>query len=136
MIPALIFVISIVLLLQFLVAYCRSLLAAISQVGLSEQTHEVTGIEDRIVSGDDFKRLLQLVRLCPGPGGDTFQIRAMRAYYTLLNLLGSVFRSLAPRVAAWAERERENCAYFAAVVLDRRIAYNRELMSRQATNRL
>ena len=135
MIAALILVVSVTLLVQFFVAYCRSLLASSWRAELSEQVHEVTGIEDRIVHGDDFRRLLQLIRLCPEPGDDRLKIRAVRAYFALLNLVRASFRSLAPRIAAWAMRERANCTYFAAVTLDRRIAYNRELVARHLANR-
>ena len=136
MIAALIFVVSVAFLVQFFVAYCRSLVAASYQVELSEQAHEVTGIVDRLVKGEDFKRVLQLIRLCPEPGDDRLKLRAVRAYFALLNLLRASFRSLAPRIAAWAAQELANCTYFAAVALDRRIAYNRELVSRHLANRL
>ena len=134
MMAALIFVISFVLLLQFFVAYCRSLIAAYKQVDLSEDAREVTGISDRIVQGDDFVRLLQLLRLCPEPGDDRMEIGAVRTYYRLMNLTRALSRSLAPAVSAWTEIEREGCSYFAAVALDRRIAHNRELMAKQMSH--
>lgn len=134
MIPALIFVVSAVALFQFFVSYCRSLVAAYSKVELSEQTREVAGIEDHIVAGDDFHRLLQLVGLCPEPGDDKMEIWSVRNYYRLLNALRAVFRPLAPSVSEWAERERVGCSYFAAVTLDRRITYNRDLMSQQMSH--
>lgn len=131
MIPAFILVVSTVFLVQFFVTYCRSLIAAYRQVDLSEDAREVTGIEDHIVHGDDFRRLLQLVWLCPESGDDRFEIGAVRLYYVLLNSLRAFGRPLVPAVATWAEREREGCAYFAAVALDRRIAHNRDLMAQQ-----
>jgi hypothetical protein len=39
-------------------------------------------------------------------------------------------------VAAWAEQERESCSYFAAVALDRRISYSRDLFTQQIADRL
>ena len=45
-------------------------------------------------------------------------------------------RPTVPRVAAWAEQERENCSYFAAVALDRRISYSRDLFTQQVADRL
>ncbi len=136
MIAALIFVISMAALLQFFVSYCRSLIAAYRKVELSEQAREVIGIQDQVVDGDDFRRLLQLVRLCPEPGDDGIEIRAVRTYYGLLNLLRAALRPLTPAVVAWAEQERRSCTYFAAVALDRRIAHNRDLMSEQISNSL
>lgn len=131
MMAALFLVISVAAFLQFFIAYCRSLIAAYKQVDLSEDAREVTGIEDHLVRGDDFRRLFQLVRLCPEPGDDRFEIGAVRLYYSMLNMLRAIFGSLAPHVANWTEQERAGCAYFAAVALDRRIAHNRDLMAQQ-----
>jgi len=136
MIAALIFVISIAALLQFFVTYCRSVIAAYGKQELSEQGREVTGIRSRNIRSEDFQRLLQLVGLCPGPGNDRNDIRLVRAYYNLLGALGIAGGKLAPAAAFWAERERQSCAYFAAVALDRRIAYSRDLMARQIANQL
>lgn len=131
MIAAAILVISVVGLAQFFVAYCRSLIAAYKQVDLSEDAREVTGIEDHLVHGDDFRRLLQLVRLCPEAGDDAFEIGAVRLYFRLLTRLRSLGAVLSPRLTHWAEQERAGCAYFAAVALDRRIAHNRDLLAQQ-----
>ncbi len=131
MIAALICVISLAALLQFFVSYCRSLIAAYSKVELSEHVREVTGIESQTVAGDEFERLLQLVRLCPERGDDRGGIRAVGAYYGLLNLVRVTFRSVAPGLADWVELERQHCSYFAAVALDRRIAYSRDLLAQQ-----
>lgn len=136
MIASLIFVVSLAALLQFFVSYCRSVLASYGRQELSRQGREVTGIEDRIVHGDEFDRLLELVRLCPEPGNDRGDIRAVRAYYGLLNSLRAVACKVFPPIAAWSERERVACAYFAAVALDRRIAFSRDLMAQQVSNQL
>ncbi len=131
MIAALIFVIAIAGFLQFFVSYCRSLIAAYERVDLSEQAREVTGINDHEVDGQDFGRLLQLVRMCPEPGDDTGEIRAVSTYYRLLSITRAALRSIAPALENWVERERGSCAYFAAVALDRRIAHNRDLLAQQ-----
>ncbi len=136
MIAPLIFVISAAALLQFFFSYCRSVIGASSKQDLSEQAREVTGIENHVVSGEEFGRLLRLVELCPAPGDDSYEIRAVRAYYRLLNVLRVLTRPMVPAVALWAERERAGCAYYAAVALDHRIAYNRDLMAEQLNNRL
>lgn len=133
MIAALILVISLAALLQFFISYCRSIIAAYRKVELSEQAREVAGISVDRVDGEEFQRLLQLVRLCPEPGDDTFEIRAVRAYYTFLNFLRALFRPVAPGVNSWLDEERSGCAYFAAVALDRRIAHNREMMAELAS---
>jgi hypothetical protein len=136
MIAALIFVISFVALLQFFVLHCRSILAYSRRVELSDRIREVTGLTDKDVSAEDFGRLLQLVRLCPERGNDRKEIRVVGAYYALLDLLERVSRSLIPSVAAWIEHERQGCSYFAAVALDRRISYSRDLFTQQVADRL
>ncbi len=136
MIASLVFVISVSALLQFFVSYCRSVIGACSKLELSEQVREIGGIESCRVQSGEFARLLQLLRLCPEPGNDQFDIGAVHSYYGLLGLLRAMVRGLAPALASWAEYERQGCAYFAAVALDRRIAYSRDLMAQQLANRL
>ena len=57
-------------------------------------------------------------------------------YYALLDAMKTAFRPLSSSVARWAESERESCAYFAAVSLDRRISYSRELFAQQISGSL
>jgi hypothetical protein len=133
MIAAIILVFSVAAFLQFFVSYCRSLIAAYNEVELSEQARQVTGIESRTVSGDDFRRMLELVRVCPELGDDSREIGAVRTYYSMLGALRKLANSLLPRMTAWAERERASCTYFVAVALDRRIARNRFLLEQQSS---
>jgi len=110
MIPALIFVIAIAGFLQFFVSYCRSLIAAYERVDLSEQAREVTGINSRHVNGQDFARLLQMVRMCPEPGDDSREIGAVRTYFRLLSVARAAVHRIAPSLEQRMERERESCA--------------------------
>ncbi len=136
MIAALIVVISIAALLQFFISYCRSVIAAYSKVELSEQVREVAGIAAQPVNGDEFRRLVSLVRLCPERGDDGMEIRLVGAYHGMLSTARGMLRSMVPAIAGWAERERENCSYFAAVALDRRIAFSRDLLAQQSAGRI
>ena len=135
MIAALIVVISLAALLQFFISYCRSLLAAYGKVELSEQVRDITGLEEPSVTGEEFKRVLQLVRLCPDSGEDGLEIRLVGTYYALLNLLRSMIGRLSPAIIGWADHERQSCSYFAAVALDRRIMYSRDLLAQQMPDR-
>ncbi|MGH9715007.1 MAG: hypothetical protein ACRD5M_17060 [Candidatus Acidiferrales bacterium] len=135
MMAALICVISIVAFLQFFVSYCRSVLASSRKVQLSDRVREVAGIDKQNVAAADFQRLLQLVRLCPERGDDQTEIRAVGTYYGFLHVVGRASNSLIPSVAAWSERERQSCSYFAAVALDRRISYSHDLLSQQSGDR-
>src|SRR5580704_15036919 len=136
MIAALICVVSAAIFLQFFVSYCRSILASSKNIALSDRVREVTGIADHEVGADDFNRLLQLVRLCPERGDDQSEIRAVGTYYGLLAVLNRISRPVAPSLSVWLEQERKSCSYFAAVALDRRISYSRDLFTQQITDRL
>jgi hypothetical protein len=54
----------------------------------------------------------------------------------MLDTMNKAFRPLSLVVARWAETERESCSYFAAVALDRRISYSRELLAQQISGSL
>ena len=134
MIAALIFVVSFLTLLQFFVSYCRSLIVESRRHELSEQTREICGITTRTLAGDQFRRLLQLIALCPESGGDGNKVRAVSVYYRMLNVVRNLSKWAIPSAASWIEAERGGCAYVAAVVLDRRIAHNRMMMAQQASH--
>jgi hypothetical protein len=134
-IAALICVASIVVLLQFFVSYSRSVIAAYQKSELSEQVREVAGIEGEAVRSEQFGQLVQLVRLCPQKRDDSGDLAVVRIYYRMMGWLEALARSAAPGVRQWAQRERVNCTYFAAVALDRRIAYSRALLAQQMSER-
>lgn len=130
MMPAIILVVSLAALLQFFVSYCRSLIAATVKQPLSPEVQDVTGIS-RAASGEDFLRVLQLLQLCPARPHDRGEIRAIDAYFHLLNFLRSTLGRLVPALLSWTEVERGQCTYFAAVTLERRIAFSRDLLAQQ-----
>ena len=136
MIAALICVMSLAVFAQFFVWYCRSILAPSRRVVLSERVREVTGIANQEVAPDDFHRLLQLVRLCPERGDDRSEIRAVGTYYRILAILKNISTVAGPRLTQWVDHERQDCSYFAAVALDRRISYSRDLFTQQISDRL
>ena len=130
MMGALIFVCSVILLLQFFVSYCRSLIGASVKHQLSPEVLDVTGLS-RATSGEDFARVSQLLQLCPDRPEDRSPVRAVGAYFRLLNFIGGTVARLAPSTRAWIESERSRCTHFAAVTLDRRIAFSRDLLAQQ-----
>jgi hypothetical protein len=132
MIAALIFVCSVAALLQFFISYCRSALIATSREPLSIQARDVTGLVGMTACGEEFRLYMELLQLCPDRPDDRRIVRAVRVYYRMVSGLRSVMSRLAPKVSSWAETERSRCAYFAAVMLDRHIAYNRTLAAEQA----
>jgi hypothetical protein len=130
MMAALILVCSLVLMLQFFVSYCRSLIAASAKEPLPLEVREVTGIS-RTASPEDFSRVMQLLQLCPDRPEDRGDLRAIGAYYRLLGFVRATIAKVAPSLKSWADRERALCAYFAAVALGRRIAFSRNLLAQQ-----
>lgn len=135
MMAALLVFIASAALFEFFVSYCRCLLAACSKRELSLEALQVTGIENCAARGDEFTRLFRLANLCPERRGDNAGFPAVSAYHRMLSLLQGASREVVPRLADWAERERVRCSYFAAGVLDRRIAYSRELWAEQIADR-
>ena len=130
MMAAIILLFSIVVLLQFFVSYCRSLIAASAKEPLSEEVQDVTGIS-RNPSADDFFRVVQLLHLCPERPEERGEIKAIGAYFKVLGVLRKTLARLFPSVQGWTDLERGQCTHFAAVVLGRRIAFSRNLLAQQ-----
>lgn len=130
MMASIILVCSVVFLLQFFVSYCRSLIAASVKHPLSAEVQDVTGITNS-ATGDDFARVVQLLQLCPDRPEDRSGVQAIGAYFGLLGYLRATVARIFPSVLAWTEKERGQCTYFAAVTLDRRIAFSRDMFAQQ-----
>jgi len=125
-----IFVLSVATLLMFFVSYCRSLTAASSRHLLSREVRDVTGIP-ALPSGKDFVRVVQLLQLCPERPQDRTGLQAVGLYFKILNLVRRSLAQMIPSLQTWTERELAGCARFAVVVLDRRIAFSREILAQQ-----
>jgi hypothetical protein len=133
-IAILIFAFSVIALVQFFASYCHAMVAASRNLELSDEARDVTGIAFRSASGGEFARVVELARLCPEPGNDGPAMVAVRIYFSLLGSLRAGFGWASGRFANGLEGERGRCAYFAAIALDRRIAYTRSLTSPQTPN--
>jgi len=130
MTAAFILVCSVGFLLMFFVSYCRSLLATSSTVALTQEVRDVTGISS-VVAPEDFSRVVQLLQLCPDRPEERGRIRTVSMYYKFLGVIRSTIAAVAPSLKSWADRERAQCGYFAAVVLGQRIAFSRDLLAQQ-----
>ena len=133
MIDVLIFVISFLTLLQFFVSYSRSLIAECRCVVLSAEAREICGVTSGIAS-NQFRRLVKLISLCPQRPPDNRQVRIVAVYFHFLGLVRVLLNWAIPSASTWIESERSGCAYLAAVVLDRRIAYTRLMMAQQSSH--
>jgi hypothetical protein len=130
MMAALIFAVSLVTLLMFFVSYCRSLMAASSRHPLSAELRDVTGIQ-ALPTSRDYVKVMQLLQLCPENPADRMGLRAVSLYHEILKMTQQSMARLVPKLQRWTEQERAGCANFAAVTLDRRIAFNRETLLRE-----
>ena len=130
MMAAIILVCSVIFLLQFFVSYCRSIIAASIKHPLSAEVQDVTGIHST-AAGEDFARVVQLLHLCPDRPEDRSGIQAIGAYFNLLGFVRATVARIAPSLKAWTETERGQCTYFAAVTLERRIAFSRDMFAQQ-----
>ena len=108
-------------LVQFAIAYCRTLLMAYGKVEVSDTAYALAAIASRKVKRDDFDRLLRLAHIAPDPEDDSAEILTVRVYYLAMRLLRALTAPLSTRMARVAECELASCAYFAAVTLDRRL---------------
>ena len=127
---------SLVALLPLYLSSCRTTLTMAARVPLSDRVTALLGADEAELSGDDFQRILQLVRMCPEHGADREGIRAVMVYYRMVQLCGGLVGKFSPRWNSWSERERGHCAHFAAGVLDRSISSSRRLTTQQASDQL
>jgi hypothetical protein len=134
MIPALICAVSFLTLLQFFVSYSRSMIAECRCVKLSAEACEICGVTSGTAAGNQFRRLVKLISLCPQRPGDNRQVRIVAVYFHFLGLVRLLLNWAMPSASRWIESERSGCAYLAAVVLDRRIAYTRMMMAQQSSH--
>ncbi|HYW66786.1 MAG TPA: hypothetical protein VFB10_08775 [Candidatus Dormibacteraeota bacterium] len=130
MMAALIFAVSLATLWMFFVSYCRSLVAASSRHPLSAEVRDVTGI-NAVASAGDYRRVVQLLQLCPERQEDRTGLHAVSIYHSFLTAARRMSAWVVPSLRSWTEHEQAGCAYFAAVALDRRIAYSREMLAQQ-----
>jgi hypothetical protein len=130
MMAVLIFLISLVTLFMFFVSYCRSMMASAARHELSEEVRDVTGIREVAVA-HDYERVLQILQLCPERPDDRSSLRAIDLYHACLLAAHGVLTTVMPRLKPWMDQEQASCAYFAAVTLDRRISFNREMLAQQ-----
>jgi hypothetical protein len=120
MISVLILVFSVGAVLQFGLSYCRSLLAGFAEYGVSARTRELGALAEGAARGEDFGKLMSLIRVCPHAGNDGRQLLFVQLYFVLLGAIG-IIGGRSQDIVQWAARERGNCAQAVAVMLDRRV---------------
>jgi len=121
--------ISIVALSQFALYYWRAILAGVAAQPVSDRVLAAANLDAGRMQGRDFEKLAGLHELTPelGPGGGGLSL--VRAYYRIVEGLGTLSGMRMPAVAEWCERERVICARYAAVQIDRRLQVNLALVA-------
>jgi|HubBroStandDraft_6_1064221.scaffolds.fasta_scaffold05812_2 hypothetical protein len=121
MIAACILVMSVGAMLQFALAYCRTLLVAYSKVELSPLTLQVAKLSSESFEPDEFYRVMCLARMAQPNRDDAAEIHSISAYYRLVEFIGYIVAPFSRTARAWIRQELSRCTYFAAVTLDRRL---------------
>ncbi len=124
MIAAILFAISVVALGQFALHYWRAILAGVAAQPLSDQMRTAAGLAGGSVGPADFNALLNLHEVTQGLKGDNGGLRAVRAYYRVVETLGRLAGLGLPLVAAWTERELATCTRYVAVRVGQRLERN------------
>jgi hypothetical protein len=77
---------------------------------------------------------MRLVKMCPDVNADSGNLAAVEFYFNAITLAALAAQRVGWNLNSWADRERSACAFFAAVILDRRISGSRELLAAQMTS--
>ena len=120
MIAVILFVISAVALGQFGLYYWRAMLAGVAANPVSERVLAAAGIVDASIGAQDFRSILSLHDLAPDLRGPNGHFRGVRAYYSVVEKLGSIV----PAMASWANGEMATCSRYAAVLVDQHLQRN------------
>ncbi|MFY9689930.1 MAG: hypothetical protein WAJ86_08345 [Candidatus Acidiferrales bacterium] len=134
MVLALIYIACLLVVLEFFVYRCRSILASSRMIELPAGIREAAGVDRTDVAPGDFEKFVELANLCPEESAGDPSVCAVCTYYNIVHMLGRASREVAPRLQSWAEREQRNCSHFAAVTLDRRISGTRRLLAQGVQN--
>ncbi len=124
MIAAILSAISVAAVVQFALYYWRSVLAGVAAQPLSDRLREAAGLAGASVGPADFHAVVNLHQLTAGLKDDGNGLGAVRAYYSVVKVIGRLARLRLPALAAWAEREMATCSRYVAVRMDQRLQRN------------
>jgi hypothetical protein len=120
MIAAIIFTVSVVAFAQFGLYYWRATISGIAAQAISERIRMAAGITHEGIGPQDFRNIIILKDLSPDLRGPNGGFTAIRAYYAVVEKLGSI----APALASWANTEMATCSRYAAVLMDQHLERN------------
>lgn len=120
MVPGILLTVSIAALFHFGLHYWRAMISEVASQAISDRIRAAAGISTPAIAGRDFRNILILNNLSPdlrGPGG-SFMV--VRAYYAIVEKVGS----FVPAMANWSNAEMTTCARYAAVLMDQHMERN------------
>jgi hypothetical protein len=120
MIAAIIFAVSMVAFAQFGLYYWRATISGVAAQAISERIRVAAGITHAGISAQDFRNIIILKDLSPDLRGANGGFTAIRAYYAVVEKLGSIV----PAMASWANAEMATCSRYAAVLMDQHMESN------------
>lgn len=120
MIPAVIFAVSVVAFAQFGLYYWRATISGIAAQAISERIRVAAGITHDGIAAQDFRSILILKDLSPDLRGPNGNFTAIRAYYAVVEKVGSIV----PAMANWANAEMATCSRYVAVLMDQHLERN------------
>jgi hypothetical protein len=120
MIAAIIFTVSVVAFAQFGLHYWRATISEIASQAISDRIRVAAGITHTTIGGQDFRNIVILKDLSPDLRGPNGNFTAIRAYYAVVEKLGSIV----PAVAGWADAEMATCSRYVAVLMDQHLERN------------
>jgi hypothetical protein len=117
MVAVLILVLSTIALGQFGIFYWRALVVTTATQPLSDRARAAASLASDNAGVPEFSAVLSLHKLTPGLGGKGGGLTLIRSYHSIVSAMGRVV----PALSNWANSEKQVCARYATVVLDRRL---------------
>ncbi len=124
MIAAILFAISGAALGQFALYYWRAVVAGVAAQPVSDRVRAAAVHHVASVGATDFQAVMNLHELTPELKDDNGELRAVRAYYRIVETLGRLAGMRLPGVTAWTDHEMATCSRYVAVLVDHRLERN------------
>jgi len=120
MVAAIIFLVSLVAFSQFGLYYWRATISGIAAQAVSDRIRVAAGITRASIGAQDFRNIIILKDLSPDLRGPNGSFTGIRAYYAVIEKLGS----FVPAMASWADTEMATCSRYVAVLMDQHLERN------------
>ena len=105
---------------KFGLFYWRATIAGIAAQPISDRIRSAARISAPQIGAKDFRNILSLHRLSPDLRGPNGSFIGVRAYFSVVEKLGSMI----PATANWANGEMQTCSRYLAVLVDQHLERN------------